>query len=224
MTKFFCKDSNSNITNPEEVAPFLKKKDQWKKGRSAYELAHKWMDADGIPDQVLKLLNTKNFRNSTLIEAYFERETKMPGRGAGSNTDLLAICEASGIRFVMGVEGKVDEEFGCLVSKYKVKPNRQKRFKGIVDVLGGDYNSIGNLRYQLLHRTASAVIEARQFGVSKAIMLVHSFDPHNALFEDFKAFASWLNINYSRRGVLSDPVHLLDVDLFLGWVTDKPKL
>ena len=223
MTLFYC--SGSTISKPEEIIPFLLGGEKhWRTGRSAYELAHSWMEANGIPDQVTKVLETrKYFRNSELIAGHFEHATKLPGRGGGSQTDLLALCRVEGIRFILGVEGKVDEPFGKLVSEWRNgTDNREVRLKDLVKRLGRDFTSIGNLRYQLLHRTASAVIEAEQCGVSKAVMLVHSFDQSLQGFKDFEAFSEWLGIPCNGPGVLSDALHLSEVDLFLGWCAAKP--
>ena len=41
------------------------------------------------------------------------------------------------------------------------------------------------IRYQLLHRTASAIIEARRFKTDEAAMIVHSFSPSKMWFDDF---------------------------------------
>jgi hypothetical protein len=81
--------------------------------------------------------------------------------------------------------------------------------------LSGDV--AGGVRYQLLHRTASAVIEAKRFLAPQAIMLVHSFSPTQQWFADYAAFASLLGVN-------AEPNRLLSVgqrggvDLFIGWV------
>jgi hypothetical protein len=48
--------------------------------------------------------------------------------------------------------------------------------------------------YQLLHRTASAVIEAERFKTDAAAMIVHSFSPERMRFEDFVQFASLFNV------------------------------
>ena len=47
----------------------------------------------------------------------------------------------------------------------------------------------GNIRYQLIHRTGSAVIKAKRFGAPHAVMLVHSFSSSREWFQDFEAFA-----------------------------------
>jgi hypothetical protein len=48
----------------------------------------------------------------------------------------------------------------------------------------------GTIRYQLLHRTVSAIIEAQRFNAAHALMLVHSFSQSNEWFEDYAAFVS----------------------------------
>jgi hypothetical protein len=47
-----------------------------------------------------------------------------------------------------------------------------------------------SIRYQLLHRTVSAILTARAFHASTAVMLVHSFSPDSRWREDFEAFAA----------------------------------
>ena len=54
MSRFFCAQE---IAKPEDVIPFLAKQERhWKGGYSAYELAHSWVKADGIPDPVRSVL------------------------------------------------------------------------------------------------------------------------------------------------------------------------
>ena len=46
------------------------------------------------------------------------------------------------------------------------------------------------IRYQLIHRTASAVLTAREYFAPTAVMLVHSFSEDDRWWADFKAFAA----------------------------------
>lgn len=62
-------------------------------------------------------------------------------------------------------------------------------------------NSVGltsavpdTIRYQLLHRTASAVIETEPFGACHAVMLVQSFSKDTSWFGDFVAFAALFGV------------------------------
>ena len=66
-------------------------------------------------------------------------------------------------------------------------PGRRARLDYLCDRLGLDPIRVGHLRYQLLHRTVAAMIEADRFGAAYAMMLVHSFDPARARFADYSA-------------------------------------
>jgi hypothetical protein len=50
-----------------------------------------------------------------------------------------------------------------------------------------------SVRYQLLHRTASALLTARDFHATAAVMLVHAFDTPASQRADFEAFRAALN-------------------------------
>ena len=81
-----------------------------------------------------------------------------------SQSDVLAVLALKDELAVMTVEGKVKESFGEPVSVWLTgasdasgKPGRLKRLKETLELGGED---VGGLRYQLLHRTASAIYEA----------------------------------------------------------------
>ena len=58
MTKFHC--NGEPIAHPEDIIPFLAAQERhWRKGRSAYELAHSWMGVDDIPCVVADVLATR---------------------------------------------------------------------------------------------------------------------------------------------------------------------
>ena len=101
-------------------------------------------------------------------------------------------------------------------------PNKQVRLSGLLDMLGIARTDADDLRYQLLHRTAAALIEARAFGVDSAIMLVHSFDPGHAWFDDFSRFAECLETPCSKPDKLSDWKNVDGISLSIGWCADRP--
>lgn len=118
-----------------------------------------------------------------LLEGHFERSTPMPGRGRASQTDLLAVCTSDQGHFVLAVEAKVDETLGPIVREWdNGTPNRRERLGGLLQLLEIEEESAGLLRYQLLHRTTAALIEAEAFGTARAVMLVQSFSPTHAWF------------------------------------------
>jgi hypothetical protein len=78
------------------------------------------------------------------------------------------------------------------------------------------------IRYQLLHRTASAIITARDFHASTAVMVVHSFSPEGKWRGDFIAFCDAMN---AKR--LSDDVYIVTTfanpKLYLVWCAGDKK-
>jgi hypothetical protein len=95
------------------------------------------------------------------------------------------------------------------------------RLPYLQDVLGlGDIP--GDIQYQLLHRTASTVIEAERFGARRAVMLVHSFSPTDDGLEDYQAFLGLYGVN-GRPGVLVRLKRTHGIHLYCGWVHGEPK-
>jgi hypothetical protein len=71
----------------------------------------------------------------------------------------------------------------------------------------------------LLHRTVATILETRQAKAREAIMLVQSFSPSNirAGFADFRAFAQAIGASVTAPGILSAPIQLNDIRLWIGW-------
>jgi hypothetical protein len=140
--------------------------------------------------------------------------------------NVLAILQLPDEMAVMAVEGKVDESFGPLVSEWlreaalaSKKPARLKRLAQTLDI---DQSGCENLRYQLLHRTASALYEARRYHAKVAIMMVHSFDPEDRGFEDFARLSIAMGMGKAVATRLVGPVSRDGIDLYLGWTADRP--
>jgi hypothetical protein len=117
------------------------------------------------------------------------------------------------------VEGKVSEPFGPLVSEWFQNPSegKKERLAFLCKTLGLDEEQVQSIRYQLLHRTASAVIEAERFNAKHALMLVHSFSSTSEWFDDFKAFARLFDAEADLDQLLQAG-RLSDIDLYLGWI------
>ena len=96
----------------------------------------------------------------------------------------------------IAVEGKVEELFGPTVGEWLAEGSKgkDKRLTFLCDLLGLQQPVPGLIRYQLFHRTASAIIEARRFCAPHAIMLVHSFSQTHEWFTDYVAFARLLGV------------------------------
>jgi Domain of unknown function (DUF6946) len=140
----------------------------------------------------------------------------LPGGRLESQTDVFVLARRPRGLVAIAVEGKVDEAFGPTVERqtnpFRGVEERSKRCRkclGLSDVPG-------SIRYQLLHRTASAVLAARQYCAAAAVLLVHSFSPTDRWFEDFSAFAGLFGVT-PRMGELAAVGRCRDVSLSIGW-------
>lgn len=87
---------------------------------------------------------------------------------------------------------KVHESFGPRLEEWlrDASNGKQRRLAFLRSTLGIEEELPGSIRYQLLHRTASPLIEATRIGARYAAMIVHSFSDEDAWLEDYRAFHS----------------------------------
>ena len=114
---------------------------------------------------------------------------------------LKASCPSVGLTsgFISGGTESFDVELSDWMTR--ASDNKKARLTGLCNILGLKYPPDLSLRYQLFHRTASALITAQTFKTDIAIMLVHSFSQNQAWFEDYAAFAKALGIKAPKRGI-----------------------
>jgi hypothetical protein len=193
----------------------------WRPEHSALKLATSWIGTRNIPERVADVLaSCETYASCRLVEAFFEREVDLGTKGLPSQTDLLALVQLAHGYGAIAVEGKAREPFGPLVSKWNDSPGKHKRLADLCLQLGLDASNLGGLRYQLLHRTVSALLEARRYGAHEALMLVHSFDAGDSSFDDYKAFATALGLTNATLNRITDSIVRDEVTLRLGWVKD----
>ncbi len=126
----------------------------------------------------------------------------------------------------MMVEGKSREDFDATLGDWKKRTSPQgvrARIANIMDNLGVSRSIPDDIRYQLLHRAASAVIEARRFHAGYAIILIQSFvgnDDENH-YDDFCKFVSLFQ-RTPTKGCLIALSRPHDRQLFAAWVQNKP--
>ena len=220
MSRFFYAQE---IVKPKDVIPHLSKRERdWKKGYSAYELAHSWVNAGDIPATVRSVLDTcPEYAGAQFVEGLFERDVDLRTPGHRSQTDLLAFVKLDHGNAVIAVEGKVEESFNNVVSVWNNSPGKQRRLEALCASLGLRVADVGDIRYQLLHRTASAIYEAQRYRTRRAIMLVHSFNPTDASFGAFQAFAALMGTPVRTVNRVSEESACEGVRLRLAWVRDR---
>ena len=149
---------------------------QWRTGISARSLAHCWEATEGLPVEVAKLFSESpefGGEKPNLLLAVPEHKVPLPGGTRDSQNDLFALVICAGQTVSMTVEGKVDEPFGPTLEKWlsNVTKGKSVRLEFLQKLLGLPESLPGGLHYQLLHRTASAVIEAGRFKTDAAAMI-----------------------------------------------------
>lgn len=191
----------------------------WRTGYSARSLAEAWEEASSIPDEVASLL-TGLGRDPELLFAFPEHKVPLPGssRGASQN-DVFALVRIGGSTVAIMIEGKVEESFDKCVRDWLVNASQGKlaRLAFLRETLGLDEDvDLGDVQYQLLHRTASALIEAERFKADFAAMIVHSFSPTDRWFDAYADFCALFGIE-ARVGELHLAQPRTKRQLYLGW-------
>lgn len=169
---------------------------QWKDGYSAKRLADAWQSAGGFPPAVARVLEKSGEPYDTLLPLLVlpEHQVALNGGTAPSQSDAWVLAShAFGLASIT-VEGKVAETFGPTLAEWLIDASagKQDRLEFLLSLLELESSSpkLHVVRYQLLHRVASAVLEAKRFKANLAMCIVHSFSPEAHGFADFEAFCA----------------------------------
>jgi hypothetical protein len=208
-------------TSADQWAQFLAEPSkQWRTGYSARTLAYSWQEATGFPAEVRAAFAAHpDFAGIELLLALPEHRVHLPGGSRPSQNDIWVLARADDKLVSIAIEGKVAEPFGPTVGEWLKEPSagKENRFGFLKAALRLTGPVPEALRYQLLHRTASAVIEAKRFRAQHAVMLVHSFSQTHQWFEDYAAFAALLGAEVGVNRIVSAGERD-GVQLHLGWV------
>lgn len=148
--------------------------------------------ADVLPAEIVQRFEATSeplLKGQRLLVALPEWQVPLPGGATNSSTDVLAICRNDLGLCIVAVEAKVLEDFGPLLADKRAEssPGQGDRLAYLHSLLRVDRFD-DTIRYQLVHRTASALLTAREFHASVAVMLVHAFDTPAAQRAEFEAF------------------------------------
>jgi hypothetical protein len=210
---------------PSDWQCFLAKPSlHWKKSHSAMTAAACWEAAgDKLPVEITKTLEATGLDGLIglrLLAAIPEWEVDLPGGNQPSHTDVLAITRNDRGLVVLGVEAKVDEPFGPTLGEKKDDESvgQGEQINYLHAALRLDIPLKDEIRYQLLHRTVSALRTAEDFHACSAIMLVHSFSPTHRWREDFLSFCMAMTATPLTSDIYVVP-RFECPRLYLGWCT-----
>jgi hypothetical protein len=102
----------------------------------------------------------------------------------------------------------------------EASPGKTERLDYLCRLLGLE-SCPGEIHYQLLHRSVSALVEAERFAANRAAMIVHSFSPERRWYDAFADFVRLLGVEPSpdEASVVSVP----GGSLLLGWACGDQK-
>lgn len=180
--------------------------------------------ADRLPAEVAEALSAADvpeLRDLRLLAAIPEWEEPLPGGSRASFTDILAVATNGGGLCTIAVEAKAGEDFGPTLSARRsdASDGQESRIAYLQGLLGTTFD--GAIRYQLLHRTASAILAARDFHARAAVMLVQAWNSRPELRGDFDAFADAMGAD--RRGGVRVVERSEGPKLFLVWCDGDPQ-
>jgi hypothetical protein len=194
----------------------------WRTGYSARTLAHCWEAADGFPQEIAKALsNTTDPLLAGLVPilAVPEFKVPLPGGARSSQNDLFVLGRSLAGPVSLMVEGKVSESFGPTLEEWQqdMSPGKVKRLKFLVQCLGLNEVPRGDVRYQLLHRAASALITGEQYRAVAAVLLIHSFSEGLVGWSDYAVFTGLFGVK-AARGIVQRLTDKSTIPLFGAWV------
>ena len=141
----------------------------WVEGRSAKETARAWHNASGFPPPIDKIFRATGepFESFEPLLIIPEHKVPLPGGNRAAQNDVWVLARHRTGLASITVEGKLDETFGELLEDWlkNAGPGRLERLDFLWRKLGLSAEPHGKIRYQLLHRAASALIEAERFEV-----------------------------------------------------------
>src|SRR6266850_490411 len=177
----------------------------WKTGCSARTLAYCWEEAaaEGFPP---------------------EFKVPLPGGVRPSQNDLFVLARGAKGPVSIMVEGKVSESFGPTLGEWRneASQGKKQRLQFLLRTLGLMEVPTASIRYQLLHRAASAVITGEQFRAAAAVMLVHSFSEQRFGWSDYQSFAKLFGVD-AKEGVVQRLGRDSMPPLFCVWVVGNFK-
>jgi len=209
--------------------------------RSSYLMGKSWLEAgEAFPTSVAAALQKSTIDSTELLLrfAVAERLTVLDTLRAPSRTDMMVYCCLRKTeKAVFAVEGKATEPFDDEILRWirdaprtcrdplslPIKRGRKARLDFLNRLLGLNVGTDSALHYQLLHRTACALLEAKSICASTAFMLVQSFCKCPENWDAYVAFAKEMGFGQIEEDSFTEAKQrpaFPDIDLRLGWIYD----
>lgn len=198
----------------------------WRIGFSARTLAHCWEEAEGLPDEVsdaFAACRDERLADLQPLLGIPEYKVDLPGGKRASQNDIFVLARSAAGPVTIMVEGKVEEPFDKRVDEWMAHPTagRTKRLAFLQKTLGLQERPPGDVRYQLLHRAASAVIEGNRFRAAAAVLLIHTFTTRQTGWSDYARFLDIFGVA-AESGAVQLLTTATAMPLYAAWVPGNP--
>lgn len=203
---------------------------QWRETKSAWEAAVSWEGARatprGLPSEVADLFDLyPEFQGASLLFGVPEHQVVLDGGGHASQTDFWALLSTPVGVVSVSVEAKAGESFDQTVRKWIANPpkgsGKPRRLKQLCSILQLTEEQSHDCRYQLLHRSVSAILEAQRFQLSTALFLVQAFGDNTSSFDDYCVWAKLLGVSPVENSIHNVGLRS-GVTLWIGWLSVMP--
>jgi hypothetical protein len=153
-----------------------------------------------------------------------EFKVPLPGGVRASQNDIFVLARSSSGPVAIMVEGKVGESFGPTLDEWRseASPGKKKRLRFLLGSLGLATVPEGTVRYQLLHRAASAIITGEQYRAAAGVLVIHSFSQERTGWTDYQAFTSLFGVE-AELGSVQRLGGASKIPLFGVWVVGNPR-
>ena len=226
-------------------------KRHYREGHSAYEVAQKWRFVRSrLPEPILSLFQESQcseLHNLEIRQLYAEFPVWLDTHSTPSKNDLMIFCEGiENHKITIALEAKCDESFANPVSVWlrdtdkpthrrqrelfrsraEPVPRKLRRLAFLNEILSIKIGIDSPVRYQLLHRLASAILIARQTFAKATVMMVQAFSDSPRNFEDFRYFCSLLGLERVKKDTVIGPYFtpiIADTPVYLIYVQDRRK-
>lgn len=172
-------------TSLEDWSKRLASDKHWRDNYSAKLTAESWHHANGFPAPIAAALQAAGnpFNTFKPLLVLPEHQVPIPPMGARpTQADVWVLASHDAGLASIAVEGKKEESFGPTVEDWleDASSGKQERLAFLANLLGLSLPLPDSLRYQFLHRSASAILEAKRFHATMAVLLVQSFSSDDA--------------------------------------------
>lgn len=198
---------------------------RWNPESSSMELACCWQSTPADFPLEVKLAFDRSGTAYEFLMGIPEYKVDMPGEGLPASNNLLVLSTVDHRLCPIIVEGNKNGTFGEYCDHKSLQDKRHiNRRKLMFADLGLSEDSFvpGKLRYQLMHRTLSAIYVAQSFCADRCMVLVHriSHDPegHDA-YADYKYFLGLFGVD-AQKGIIQR-CRIAGLQLMFLWVEDR---